>query len=77
MEQRIEEQRELAHGFALVRGARKATLQDDVLAGACMAALDVALNHWQASKGKEDLGRLLKEAYAVVFPDIPAVDLSL
>jgi AcrR family transcriptional regulator len=62
----LEERAELAAAFAAVGGRRKASLQDDVSAGSCMAALDAAINHWQQSNGEKNLAELLKEAFAAI-----------
>jgi AcrR family transcriptional regulator len=62
----FEERAELASAFAAVAGRRQASLQDDVCAGSCMAALDVAIDHWQQSNGKKDLAELLKEAFCAL-----------
>ena len=62
----LEERDELAAAFAAVGGRRIASLQDDVSAGSCMAALDAAINHWQKSNGKTKLAELLKQAFAAI-----------
>lgn len=62
----LEERDDLAAGFAALAGRRKRSLQDDVLAGSCMAALDAAINHWQQANGDADLAELLREAFAAI-----------
>ena len=73
IEQQFQDRDELAQAFALVRGANTRGLEDDVLAGACMTALDGALNHWQMSDGSENLATLLEKAFAICFPSLPPV----
>ena len=76
VEQDFEDRDELAQAFAMVRGCKDRSLEDDVLAGACMAALDAAMNHWQNSNGELNLSSLLEQAFATCFPTIPPVSIS-
>lgn len=76
VEQEFEDRDELAQAFAMVRGSKERSLEDDVLAGACMAALDAAMNHWQSSNGELNLSSLLEQAFATCFPAIPPVSIS-
>jgi AcrR family transcriptional regulator len=63
--QDLRDRAELAVGFAAVRGADTPSVADQVRAGACVEAIDVALEHWQ--RGDEpDPERLLREAFAVL-----------
>lgn len=55
---------ELAQGFAQLGGRKVASLQDDLLAGWCMASLDAAINHWQRSDGELNLADLLHDAFS-------------
>ncbi|MGB0953466.1 MAG: TetR family transcriptional regulator [Planctomycetota bacterium] len=73
IEQQFEERDELAQAFAEVRGSKIRGLEDDVLAGACMTALDGAFNHWQLSDGQENLATLIEKAFAICFPGLPPV----
>lgn len=66
IERDFQDRDELASGFAKLRGARKAHLEDRVQAAACMAALDSTLETWQDSRGKKKLAPLLKEAFAAL-----------
>lgn len=76
VEKDFEDRDELARAFAMVRGAKDRSLEDDVLAGACMAALDAAMNHWQSSNGERNLSALLEQAFAACFPDIPPMSVA-
>lgn len=63
--QDLRDRAELTAGFAAVRGADTPSVADQVRAGACVEAIDVALEHWQ--RGDEaDPERLLREAFAVL-----------
>ncbi|MGB7981775.1 MAG: TetR family transcriptional regulator [Candidatus Nanopelagicales bacterium] len=57
---------ELAAGIAAVDGRRVATTADKVVAAGCLAALDVALDAWQASNGAQRLEDLICEAIAAM-----------
>ncbi|MFK5955142.1 MAG: TetR family transcriptional regulator [Planctomycetota bacterium] len=76
VEQDLEDRDDLAGAFAMVRGSKTRSLEDDVLAGACMAALDAALNHWQESNGELNLSSLLEQAFATCFPAISPLDIA-
>lgn len=66
IEAELEDQEELATSFALVGGRKRPSVADDVLAATCMAALGVAINHWQESEGKSKLSQLIAEAFAAL-----------
>ncbi len=53
---------ELAAAFAAAHRHRQVTIADEVLAGSCLAALDIALNRWQTGKAKTDLAAIIEEA---------------
>ena len=63
VEQELADQAELAEAFAAVAGRKTPNLEDSVYAGACMAALSAAVEHWQAEKGKRQLPELIAEAF--------------
>jgi len=76
VEQDFEDRDALAAAFTMVRGCKERSLEDDVLAGACMAALDAAMNHWQESNGESNLSSLIEQAFATCFPGIPPVSIA-
>ncbi len=55
---------ELAAGIAATAGRKTPTLADDTIAAVCLAGLDVALDHWQRSKGASSLARLITDTLA-------------
>lgn len=57
---------DLAKGFALASRRRKVRMGDEVMAAVCLAALDVALNSWQKSGGKQNLGDVIGEAISSI-----------
>jgi AcrR family transcriptional regulator len=54
---------ELAAGIASLSGRKKPSLADSLVAAACLAALDVALDHWQAQNGADSLKDLINQAF--------------
>ena len=63
VQQDLTDQAELAAAFATVGRRKKPSLEDSVHAGACMAALGAAIEHWQANDGRRPLPRLIAEAF--------------
>ena len=63
VEQQLTDQAELAEAFASVAGRKRPNLEDSVHAGACMAALGAAIEHWQAEDGKHELPALIAAAF--------------
>lgn len=55
---------ELAAAIASVARRRRPIAADTVLAAVCLTILDVALEHWQASDGTQDLGELIDQTMA-------------
>ncbi len=55
---------ELAEAFAFVEGRKDTVLIDELMAGACLVALDVALDRWQRRDGSDDLATLIHDAMA-------------
>ncbi len=66
IEQELTDQAELAAAFAAVGGRKRPNLEDSVYAGACMAALGAAIEHWQAEDGRRHLPDLIAEAFAAL-----------
>ncbi len=66
IEQDLTNRVELAAGFAAVAGRKSPSLEDDTLAGACMAALDAAVGHWVAADNDESLEDLITQAFAAL-----------
>lgn len=54
--------RELAAAFAATAGREQASMADTIVAAACLAALDVALEAWQAHDGQRALQDLIDQA---------------
>jgi AcrR family transcriptional regulator len=63
--QDLQDRAELAKGFAAARGSRKPSVTDQVRAGACVEAIDVALEHWQRGTAA-DPEHLIHEAFAAL-----------
>ena len=63
MEQELAAEAELAAAFAAVGGRKQPNLEDSVYAGACMAALSAAIEHWQSKDGKRQLSELIAQAF--------------
>jgi AcrR family transcriptional regulator len=55
------EQAELAEGLAALAGSKTIGTAHDVTAAACLAALEVALDHWQRDDGTQDLAALIAQ----------------
>ncbi len=55
---------ELAEAFAATERRKKVTIADEITAAVCLAALDVALDHWQKSNAETDLGELISQTIA-------------
>jgi AcrR family transcriptional regulator len=63
--QDLRDRAELAAGFAAARGNPEPSVADQVRAGACVEAIDVALEHWQ--RGDEpDPERLIRAAFSAL-----------
>ncbi len=73
VEQEIEDQVQIAQAILAVVPHVDA-LTADVLAGCCMAALDSALDHWQAADGSEALGPLIDRAFEALTNPLGASD---
>lgn len=54
---------ELASGIALLSGRKRASLSDSLVAAACLAALDVALDQWQEQNGTSSLKDLINQSF--------------
>ena len=63
VEQELTDRAELAAGFAAAGGRKQPNLEDTVHAGACMAALSAAIEHWQAEDGRRRLSELIAAAF--------------
>lgn len=50
---------DLASAIASAAGRRSVSVGDDVIAATCLAALDVAFDHWQRSNGAEGLAEMI------------------
>ncbi len=68
IEQGLRDQADLATGFAQLSGRRKPSIEDRARAGVCMAALDAAIEEWQAPSNRKPLSSLIAAAFAVVDP---------
>lgn len=55
---------EFAAAIAAIESRRRATLADEFVAAACLAALDIALDHWQRNNGRTDLADLISQTVA-------------
>ncbi len=57
---------ELAAAIAATAGRTQANMTDMIIAAACLAALDVALDEWQAHFGGQQLGDLIDQAIGAI-----------
>lgn len=60
---------ELAEGIAASAGRRAINLIDDTTAAVCLAALDVALDHWQQASESTRLDDLITDAFTAATPN--------
>ncbi|MCP5024991.1 MAG: TetR family transcriptional regulator [Actinomycetia bacterium] len=61
-----EDRAELAIAIASVSGHKHPSLADESVAAVCLAALDVALEHWQRDEGRTPLAELINESIHAV-----------
>lgn len=66
VERQLTDQADLAAAFAAVAGRSQPNLEDGVYAGACMAALSAAIEHWQSEDGRNPLPDLIGRAFAAL-----------
>lgn len=66
VEQELADEAKLAAAFAAAGGRRQPNLEDSVYAGACMAALGAAIEHWQSTDGKHQLPELIAQAFGTL-----------
>ena len=66
VQQMIKDQGDLAAGLMQVMPSKDKDLRARVLAGACMTALDVAIDQWQEDNGRRPLEDLIRAAFAIL-----------
>ncbi len=64
IEQDLKDREELAVGYALAAGRKKPSLEDEVRASVCIAALDAAIGRWQRKDNRTPLATLIEQAFA-------------